>query len=66
MVCGAGAIVWVSWVTIFPESVFAHAEPGFIIADFGLRGGAPVLVLRMVEAGHPEPVFEFERSLAEG
>ena len=50
VVSGAGAVERVSTVTHLPQTRFAHAVPGFVAADFGTRGGRPVVVLRVVEA----------------
>jgi hypothetical protein len=50
----------VSTVTHLPESYFAHASEGFVVADFGTRDGRDAVVLRVVEAGSESPVFEME------
>ncbi len=60
VVSGAGAPARVSTVTNLPESLFAHAHPGFVVIDLGARADRPTAVLRVVENGHPEPVFEME------
>ncbi len=74
VVSGAGAVERVSTVTHLPETIFAHAVPGFIVADFGRRGGETVVVLRVVESlrgsgpdskGQAEPDAPvFERTLS--
>ncbi|MFK8050616.1 MAG: hypothetical protein AB8B81_19490 [Halioglobus sp.] len=43
-----------------PETIFAHAAPGFIVVDMGARDGVSVVVLRVVENGFEKPVFEME------
>ncbi|MAG34173.1 MAG: hypothetical protein CL908_25110 [Deltaproteobacteria bacterium] len=60
VVSGAGARERVSTVTHLPESYFAHASEGFVVADFGTRDGRDAVVLRVVEAGSESPVFEME------
>ena len=60
VVSGAGAEDRVSTVTHLPESLFAHAAPGFIVVDIGRRMDGPALVIRVIEAGHDRPVFEYE------
>ncbi len=60
VVSGAGSAERVSTVTNLPESHFAHAAPGFVVVDVGLREGRDVVVLRVVEQGLPDPVFEME------
>lgn len=60
IVSGAGAPDRVSTVTHLRETVFAHAHPGFVVVDLGTRGGQPVAVLRVIENGKAEPVFEIE------
>jgi hypothetical protein len=47
-------------VTNIDESKFAHAAPGFIVVDFGLRDGRDIVVLRVIERDFSEPVFEME------
>jgi len=58
VVSGAGAKGRVSSVTPLPNTLFAHAAMGFVVIDFGLRGGADVAVLRVLEAQASSPVFE--------
>jgi hypothetical protein len=58
IVSGAGAPERVSTVTNIPATAFAHAAPGFIVVDIGVRAGEPSVVLRVVENGFKEPVFE--------
>jgi len=60
VVSGAGSAERVSTVTNLPESHFAHAAPGFVVVDVGLREGRDVVVLRVIEQGLPDPVFEME------
>jgi len=60
VVSGAGAEERVSTVTHLTESHFAHAAPGFVVADFGLRDGRDIVVLRVIERDFLEPVFEME------
>ena len=60
VVSGAGSAERVSTVTNLPESQFAHAAPGFVVVDVGLREGRDGVVLRVIEQGLPEPVFEME------
>lgn len=52
VVSGAGAVERVSTVTHLPETLFAHAVPGFVVADFGTSDGEPVVVLRVIESLH--------------
>jgi hypothetical protein len=60
VVSGAGAKERVSTVTHLPESYFAHAAPGFIVADFGDYDGEPRVVLRVIEPSSKTPVFEMK------
>ncbi len=60
VVSGAGAVERVSTVTHLPETRFAHAVPGFVVADFGSSGGAPSVRVRIIESAQPAPVFELE------
>lgn len=60
VVSGAGAPERVSTVTSLPETIFAHAAPGFIVVDIGARDDEAVVVLRVVENGFDDPVFEME------
>jgi hypothetical protein len=60
VVSGAGAEDRVSTVTHLAESHFAHAAPGFVVVDFGLRNGRNIVVLRVIERDFIEPVFEME------
>lgn len=62
VVSGAGAPNRVSTVTDIPETIFAHAAPGFVVVDMGTRDGVSVVVLRVVENGFEKPVFEMELS----
>ena len=59
-VSGAGAPERVTTVTPLAQSYFAHAAPGFMVLDFGLRNGEEVVLLRVVENGVDAPVFEME------
>jgi hypothetical protein len=58
VVSGAGAPARVSTVTNLPDSIFAHAAPGFVVLDFGQRDGLETVILRVVENGFDRPVFE--------
>ena len=58
VVSGAGAPERVSTVTNLPDSIFAHAAPGFVVLDFGQRDGLETVILRVVENGFDRPVFE--------
>jgi hypothetical protein len=58
VVSGAGAPARVSTVTNLPDSIFAHAAPGFVVLDFGQRDGLETVILRVVENGFDAPVFE--------
>jgi len=60
VVSGAGAVERVSTVTRIAETRFAHAVPGFIVAEFGMRGDAPRFRLQVVESEVAEPVYELE------
>jgi len=60
VVSGAGAPQRVSTVTNIPETIFAHAAPGFFVLDIGARDSEPVVVLRVIENGFDDPVFEME------
>lgn len=60
VVSGAGAVERVSTVTTIPETRFAHAVPGFVAVEFGLRAGHPVTRLRVVESRAEDAVFEME------
>lgn len=61
IVSGAGSTGKVTRVTDLPETIFAHAVPGFVVLDFvGLEGGeVPVVpVVRVVRTGQETPVFQ--------
>ena len=58
MVSGAGAPERVSTVTNLPGSIFAHAAPGFMVVDFGQLDGQSEIVLRVVENGADDAIFE--------
>lgn len=60
IVSGAGAPERVSTVTNIPATIFAHAAPGFIVVDIGMRNGQPSVALRVVENGFQKPVFEMD------
>lgn len=60
VVSGAGAEDRVSTVTHLPETYFAHAAAGFVVVDFGQLDGHDAIVLRVIEVGHANPVFEME------
>ncbi len=59
VVSGAGAVERVSTVTHIPETIFAHAAPGFVVLDVGVREGQEVAALRVVEASETA-IFEME------
>jgi hypothetical protein len=58
IVSGAGAVERVSTVTHLPETLFAHAAPGFVVIDVGRIGKEEAVVIRVVESETPEAVFE--------
>jgi hypothetical protein len=58
VVSGAGAPERVSTVTNLPDSIFAHAAPGFVVLDFGQQDGVETAILRVIENGFEVPVFE--------
>ena len=61
IVSGAGSTGKVTRVTDLPETIFAHAVPGFVVLDFvGIEGGeVPVVpVVRVVRTGQETPVFQ--------
>lgn len=60
VVSGSGAPKRVSTVTNIPETLFAHAAPGFVVLDFGQRENQEAVVLRVVENSFEAPVFEME------
>jgi hypothetical protein len=60
VVSGAGSPDRVSTVTDIPSTIFAHAHPGFVVADFGRRGEDAAVVLRVIENGKPGAVFEMD------
>jgi hypothetical protein len=63
VVSGAGAVERVSTVTDLPETLFAHAAPGFVVIDVGRAGDRAMTVIRVIESGVHEPVFEMPFSL---
>ena len=61
IVSGAGSTGKVTRVTDLPETIFAHAVPGFVVLDFvSLEGdGDPAVpVVRVVRTGRETPVFQ--------
>jgi len=60
VVSGAGSPDRVSTVTDVPSSIFAHAHPGFIVADVGRRDHKDAVVLRVIENGKEDAVFEMD------
>ena len=61
IVSGAGSSGKVTRVTDLPETIFAHAVPGFIVLDFVIRDGKEVSVVpvvRVVRTGQETPVFQ--------
>ena len=57
VVSGAGAPERVSTVTHLPQTIFAHAAPGFVVLDFGRQGDSEKVQLQVVENGTSGPVF---------
>jgi Calcineurin-like phosphoesterase len=66
VVSGAGSAQHVSTVTAISGTLFAHAHPGFVVldfygdADFGDARVGDRVMLRVIEAGRSQPVFEME------
>jgi hypothetical protein len=58
IVSGAGAVERVSTVTDLPETLFAHAAPGFVVIDIGRSGERDMTIIRVIESDSPAPVFE--------
>jgi hypothetical protein len=58
IVSGAGARDRVSNVTNIEQTRFAHSAPGFVVVDFGRYEGEDIVLLRIIEAGTSDPVFE--------
>ena len=63
IVSGAGSTGKVTRVTDLPETIFAHAVPGFVVLDFvsldGDGDGDPAVpVVRVVRTGRETPVFQ--------
>lgn len=58
VVSGAGSEAKVSPVTHLDETLFAHAHTGFVVIDILGPPAAPRAVLRVIEAGRHNPVFE--------
>ena len=61
IVSGAGSTGKVTRVTDLPETIFAHAVPGFVVLDFVVLEGeeVPVVpVVRVVRTGQETPVFQ--------
>ncbi|MCY3712741.1 MAG: metallophosphoesterase [Gemmatimonadetes bacterium] len=65
IVSGAGSTGKVTRVTDLPETIFAHAVPGFVVLDFvrlereGAGDGDPAVpVVRVVRTGQETPVFQ--------
>lgn len=67
VVSGAGSARNITTTTAIAGTLFAHAYPGFVVvdffgdtADFGDKSRPDRAMLRVIEAGHPRPVFEME------
>jgi len=63
IVSGAGSTGKITRVTDLPETIFAHAVPGFVVLDFvNLDGdgqdGDAIPVVRVVRTGQDTPVFQ--------
>ena len=58
IVSGAGSTGKVTRVTDLPETIFAHAVPGFVVLDFVIRDGDEIPVVRVVRTGRETPVFQ--------
>ena len=65
IVSGAGAVERVSTVTDLPETIFAHAAPGFVVVDIGRADDKAAVVIRVIESGADGPVFEMPLSTAD-
>lgn len=59
IVSGAGSASKITGVTALPETLFAHAHPGFVVVDFFARGAGAgdLAVVRVIETGREEPAF---------
>jgi hypothetical protein len=67
VVSGAGSSANITTATAIAGTLFAHAYPGFVVIDFygdtadvGDASGPDRVLLRVIEANHPRPVFEME------
>ncbi|MFP6665556.1 MAG: metallophosphoesterase [Deltaproteobacteria bacterium] len=60
VVSGAGSEDKVSPVTNIDETIFAHAHTGFVVIDVLGSAAAPEVVLRVIEPGQRNPVFDLE------
>lgn len=59
IVSGAGSTGKVTRVTDLPETIFAHAVPGFVVLDFVNVGEDELVpVVRVVRTGRETPVFQ--------
>jgi hypothetical protein len=58
VVSGAGSADNVSPVTNIDETIFAHAHTGFVVIDVLGPAEKPEVVLRVIEPGHRNPVFD--------
>src|SRR5690606_17901884 len=69
VVSGAGSASKITGVAAIEGTLFAHAHPGFVVLDFvadadGAAGPAREgAVLRVVETGRAEPVYELRLEL---
>ena len=66
VVSGAGSEAKVSPVTHLDETIFAHAHTGFVVIDILGPPAAPRAVLRVIEAGRYNPVFEHAIPISPG
>ena len=58
IISGAGSAGKVSSVTAVEGTLFAHAVPGFAVLDFTSQNGVDTPIVRIVQTGQKEPVFE--------
>ena len=58
IISGAGSAGKVSSVTAVDGTIFAHAVPGFAVLDFASQNGVDTPIVRIVQTGQEEPVFE--------
>ncbi|MDE0005029.1 MAG: hypothetical protein OXQ29_20250, partial [Rhodospirillaceae bacterium] len=58
IVSGAGSTGKITRVTDLPDTIFAHAVPGFVVLDFVIRDGEEIPIVRVVRTGQETPVFQ--------